>query len=166
MKIHAIIVDDEPLARERIHIMLRGEPDVEIVAECANGPEALAQIEQKNPELLFLDVQMPEMDGFEVLRNITAKKMPVVIFTTAYDQHAVRSRARCTASLKRALTNLEAKLPISKFFRVSRAAIVNLQRVTELQPMFQGESVVILKNGKAIPATRSLREIQEKLEMH
>ena len=66
--------------------------------------------------------------------------------------------------LRETLTSLEGKLPVKQFLRISRAAIVNLERVRELQPMFKGESVVILKDGRAIPTTRSLREIQEKLE--
>lgn len=256
MKIRAMIVDDEPLARERIRILLREELDVEIVSECANGVEAVVQIERHDPDLLFLDVQMPEMDGFEVLQNVPAGKLPVVIFTTAFDQHAVcafdahaldyllkpfkparfkeavqrardqvtgqqagvaargllellaeRSTTTSTMSplarltvktndkilfiainevdsiesagnyvvvhvgkdehvLRETLTNLEAKLPSNKFLRVSRAALVNLDRIKELQPMFRGESAVILKNGRAIPTTRTLREIQEKLETH
>ena len=67
MRIRALIVDDEPLARDRIRFLLRTEPDVEIVAECTNGKEAVEQIEQQHPDLLFLDVQMPELDGFAVL---------------------------------------------------------------------------------------------------
>lgn len=252
MNIRALIVDDEPLARERIRVLLRDEADVEIAAECANGAEAVAEIERQNPDLLFLDVQMPEMDGFEVLQNLPAEKLPVVIFTTAFDRHAVRAfdahaldyllkpfkPARFKEAVQRArdhianhqagttargllemlaerpvsvnqlarlaiktdekvlfiaisdidsiesagnyivvhvgkdehilrdtLTNLEAKLSPKKFLRISRAAIVNLERVKELQPMFRGESVVILKNGRAIPTTRSAREIQEKLEI-
>jgi two-component system LytT family response regulator len=249
MKIRALIVDDEPLARERIRILSRDEPDLEILAECADGMKALEQIERQNPSLLFLDVQMPEMDGFEVLQKIPAEKLPIVIFTTAFDQHAVRAfdahaldyllkpfkPARFKEALQRVrhqmagehagatrgllemlaersaethisrlavktsekilfvavndidsiesagnyvvihvgkenhilretLNGLETKLPSKKFLRISRAAIVNLERVKELQPMFKGESVVILKNGRTIPTTRSAREIQEKLE--
>ncbi len=88
MKITAAIVDDEPLARERVRTLLAAEPDVSIIAECASGKEALAAFAQVRPDVLFLDVQMPEMDGFGVLRGLGAP-LPVVIFTTAFDEHAV-----------------------------------------------------------------------------
>src|SRR5688500_6585189 len=91
MKIRALIVDDEPLARQRVRSLLAEEPDVEIIGESADGFEAVDHIESATPDLLFLDVQMPEMDGFEVLRRIPKESIPVVIFTTAYDQHALRA---------------------------------------------------------------------------
>jgi len=91
MKIRALIVDDEPLARERVRSMLRDEGDVEVVDECGDGAAAVAAIKKLSPDLLFLDVQMPGMDGFEVLRAAGKDRMPVVIFVTAYDQHAVRA---------------------------------------------------------------------------
>ncbi|MBP9899935.1 MAG: response regulator [Verrucomicrobia bacterium] len=91
MKIRALIVDDEPLARQRIRLLLAEEKDVEILAECGNGPEALAVIQRAQPDLLFLDVQMPEMDGFGLLAAIPPGQMPVVIFVTAYDQHALHA---------------------------------------------------------------------------
>lgn len=93
MNIRTLIIDDEPLARERIQRMLSSESDVEIAAECGNGAEAVSLIEQLNPDLIFLDIQMPEMDGFEVLQTIIPgrEKMPAVIFVTAYDQYAIRA---------------------------------------------------------------------------
>ncbi len=90
MKFKAIIVDDEPLARERIRTLLAAEPDVELLAECASGPEAITAIRHQAPDVLFLDVQMPEMDGFEVLRTL-GSPLPLVIFVTAFDEHAVRA---------------------------------------------------------------------------
>lgn len=90
MKLKAILVDDEPLARERIRTLLAAEPDVELLAECANGPDAVAAIRRTPPDVLFLDVQMPEMDGFEVLRAL-GSPLPLVIFVTAFDEHAVRA---------------------------------------------------------------------------
>ncbi len=91
MKTRALIVDDEPLARERIRTMLRDEADIEVAGECADGPAAVAAIKKLAPDLLFLDVQMPGMDGFEVLRAVGRELMPVVIFVTAYDQHALKA---------------------------------------------------------------------------
>src|SRR5262245_8682923 len=91
MKLRAMIVDDEPLAREGVRQFLADEPDVEIVAECADGAAAVNRIEALRPDVLFLDVQMPRLSGFEVLEAIDAAAMPVVIFTTAHDEHAIRA---------------------------------------------------------------------------
>ena len=254
MKIRALIVDDEQLARQRVRLLLGEEPDVEIIGECADGFEAVDQIETTKPDLVFLDVQMPEMDGFEVLRRVPQKLLPVVIFTTAYDQHALRAfevhaldyllkpfkptrfkeavqRARNLIAnnqaaqsvqnargllallgqtpapagqltrlavktpgkvtfvevdqiqaieaagkyavvhvgkqnhvLRETMSSLEANLPPQRFLRISRSVIVNIDQIQELQPMFEGENLVVLKNGKSYPTTRSIREIQQKLE--
>jgi two-component system LytT family response regulator len=91
MTIRAVIVDDEPLARRRIRSLLGEAGDVEVVAECANGREAIQAIEGSPPDLLFLDIQMPELDGFDVLQAIGVGRVPVVIFVTAYDQFALRA---------------------------------------------------------------------------
>lgn len=90
-KIRVLIVDDEPIARRGIGLQLKGEPEIEIVGECANGMEAVEAIQAKSPDLVFLDVQMPEMDGFDVVQAIGVEHMPVVIFVTAYDQYALRA---------------------------------------------------------------------------
>jgi two-component system LytT family response regulator len=119
--ISAIIADDEPLARERVCSFLKDEPDVEIVAECADGAQALKETQKRQPDLLFLDVQMPRLNGFEVLEALWPGSIPVVIFTTAHDQHAIRAfefnaldyllkpftEARFKASLQRARVQLE-----------------------------------------------------------
>jgi two-component system, LytTR family, response regulator len=257
MKIRALIVDDEPLARQRVRLLLAEEPDVETIAECADGLEAVDQIQATRPDLLFLDVQMPEMDGFEVLRRVPQALLPVVIFTTAYDQHALRAfevhaldyllkpfkpsrfkeavqRARAFIAnkeaalhargllallgqapqpsgqltrlavktpgkvtfvkldqvqaieaagkyvvvhvgcsphgpqenhvLRESMASLESHLPPQRFLRISRSVIVNIDQIQELQPMFKGENLVVLKNGKRYPTTRPIREIQQKLE--
>jgi two-component system, LytTR family, response regulator len=91
MKIRALIVDDEQLARQRVRLLLDEEPDVEVLGESGDGFEAVDQIQATKPDLVFLDVQMPDMDGFEVLRSVPQALLPVVIFTTAYDQHALRA---------------------------------------------------------------------------
>jgi len=90
MSLTALIVDDEPLARERIRTLLEAEGDFSVMQECANGPDALAALQKSRPDLLFLDVQMPEMDGFDVLRALPPP-LPVVIFVTAFDEHAVKA---------------------------------------------------------------------------
>jgi two-component system LytT family response regulator len=90
-QIRALLVDDEPLAREMIREMLKDDSEVEIVAECINGREAIEAIQEHDPDLIFLDVQMPEIGGFEVLEALKSVHMPHVIFVTAYDQYAVRA---------------------------------------------------------------------------
>jgi len=87
----AIIADDEPLARERVRSLLSDEPDVEVIAECANGSQTLKATQEQRPDLLFLDVQMPRLNGFEVLEALEPGRIPVVIFTTAHDEHAIRA---------------------------------------------------------------------------
>ena len=84
-------MDDEPLAREMLREMLQSDPQVEIVGESCNGREALEAIRTESPDLIFLDVQMPEVGGFEVLASLEKDKLPHVIFVTAYDQYAVRA---------------------------------------------------------------------------
>ena len=91
MRIRVMVVDDEPLAREKIREMVRDDPELEIIGECVNGIEAVAAIQAQSPDLLLLDVQMPEMGGFSVLEALESEKLPVVIFVTAYDQYAVRA---------------------------------------------------------------------------
>ena len=91
MKIRALIVDDEPLARERVRTLLQHEPDIEILGECDNGNEAIAAIRKQRPDLVFLDVQMPGLGGFDVLRGLGEHPMPLVIFVTAHDQHALKA---------------------------------------------------------------------------
>jgi len=90
-KITAVIVDDEPLARSNLAVLLRRTPDVEIAAECGSGLDALAVLRSTKPDLLFLDVQMPECDGFDVLELLGKHLPPAVIFTTAYDHYALRA---------------------------------------------------------------------------
>jgi two-component system LytT family response regulator len=91
MTLRTLIVDDEPLARDGIRMHLSREPDVEIVGEAADGVQAVEAIRALHPDLVFLDVQMPEVDGLEVVERIGAARMPAVIFATAYHQHAVRA---------------------------------------------------------------------------
>lgn len=86
-----LIVDDEPLARETIRLLLDGRPALTIVGECENGQEAIDAIRRTQPDLVFLDVQMPEVDGFGVIRAIGPEQMPIVIFATAYDQYALQA---------------------------------------------------------------------------
>ncbi len=91
MQKRVLIVDDEPLARDRIRELLKHEPESEVIGEARNGCEAIDFINNHRPDLVFLDVQMPDMDGFEVLRRLSVEQMPVVIFITAFDQYATRA---------------------------------------------------------------------------
>jgi two-component system LytT family response regulator len=91
VKLRAVIADDEPLARERIRSLLGSEPDVEVVRECRDGLEAVAAIEEERPDLVFLDVQMPELDGFGVIERIGVENAPVVVFVTAFDEYALQA---------------------------------------------------------------------------
>jgi two-component system, LytTR family, response regulator len=91
MTFQAIIVDDESPARRRVRDLLAQEPDIAIAAECSSGREAIDAIIAHRPDLLFLDIQMPGANGFEVLRALPSKRLPAVIFTTAYDQHALEA---------------------------------------------------------------------------
>jgi two-component system LytT family response regulator len=91
MKIRTLVVDDEPLARLRLRRLLEAEGDIELICECADGQQAVTHLQQQKPDLVFLDVQMPLLDGFEVLKSLEPRLMPVVIFVTAYDRYALRA---------------------------------------------------------------------------
>ena len=91
--LRVVIADDEPLARDCIRLALAAHDDVDVVAECADGEEAVEAIAQLAPDLVFLDVQMPQLDGFGVVERIGATRMPPVVFVTAYDEHALRAFA-------------------------------------------------------------------------
>jgi two-component system, LytTR family, response regulator len=120
-KIRVLVADDEPLARERLTSLLAAETDVEMVGQARDGEEAVTAIHDRSPDLVFLDVQMPQMSGFDVIDAVGGEKMPLVIFVTAYDQHALRAfqvraldyllkpfdRERFTDALQRARKQLE-----------------------------------------------------------
>ncbi len=89
--ITTLIVDDEPLARKGIKRLLDLDPDIQVVGECGDGMDAIEGIRTKKPDLMFLDIQMPEKNGFEVLESLDAPEIPIVIFVTAYDQHALKA---------------------------------------------------------------------------
>jgi two-component system LytT family response regulator len=90
-RLRTVIADDERLARQKLLILLASEPLVNVIAECHDGRQTVTAIRTFHPDLLLLDIQMPDMDGFQVLKEIPAEEMPVVIFTTAYDQYAIRA---------------------------------------------------------------------------
>jgi two-component system LytT family response regulator len=89
--IRTLIVDDEPLARKGVRIVLEKDPEIRILGEAGDGIEALERIKAERPDLVFLDVQMPEMNGFEVLESLSLEELPLVVFVTAYDQYALNA---------------------------------------------------------------------------
>ena len=123
MKIRALIVDDEALARSRLRKLLAAAPELEILGECSNGPEAIECIRAQRPDLVLLDVQMPEVSGFDVLRALPEELWPAVVFVTAHDQHALKAfevhaldyllkpftQARLLAAVQRARQHLETR---------------------------------------------------------
>ncbi len=240
-KIRTLIVDDEELGRDRLQSLLASQTDVDIIGVCVDGPSAVETIEREQPDLVFLDVQMPGMDGFEVIDNLDAVHMPAVVFVTAHDGHALRAfeihaldfllkpfdqtrfekaleRARAqvrrsngplmdsrlvslleelhqerkyperlivkssgrvffirteeldwveasgnyvkihTATdahlLRESMKNMETKLDPRTFVRIHRSAIVNIDRIKELEPWFHGEYVVIMRDGTRLTASR------------
>jgi two-component system LytT family response regulator len=239
--IRVVVADDEPLARERIRTLLAAHPDIDLVGECGDGEEAVRVLAAQRPDLIFLDVQMPELDGFGVLNAFPPDQRPHVVFITAYDEHAVRafevnavdyllkpveprrfeaalSRARermaqppadrdaaleaVLAELRRArghttrlvvrdgsrvsfvrpedidwidasgnyarlhvgggihllrepLKALETRLDPERFLRVHRSAIVNLERITSVEPYFHGEYVLTLRDGTRLTSSRT-----------
>ena len=254
-KITTLIVDDEPLARRNIRLLLKDDREIEIVGEAANGREALALIKQHSPDLVFLDIQMPELDGFGVLESIEAERLPAIVFVTAFDQYALKAfefhaldyllkpfdDARFDKALRQAklqvgrrelkdlserlvallaahgggagsttesmrqpqylsrlliksagrvfflktdeidyvqaedyyvklnvgrkghllretMNEMEAKLDPSKFLRIHRSTIVNIERIRELQQHFNGEYIVVLQDGTEHKLSRSRRE--------
>jgi two-component system LytT family response regulator len=250
-KVRVLVADDEPLARERLRVLLSREDWLEVVAECPNGTEAIASIDKLQPDLVFLDVQMPGADGFEVIETIGASRMPIVVFVTAFDSYALRAfdvhaldyllkpfdRDRFEQALGRArqqlerrtngdlerrllelvqdlkpatqrlerfviksggrvffvraeeidwieaagnyvklhvgtdahlfretMNALESQLDTNIFFRIHRSHIVNIERIKELQPWFNGEYVVFLNDGTRLTLSRGYREkLQERI---
>jgi two-component system LytT family response regulator len=246
-----LVVDDEPLARERLRTLLQDEPGFEIVGEAGDGPTGAESIMALSPDLVFLDVQMPGADGFDVIDAVGADKMPFVVFVTAYDRYALRAfdvhavdyllkpfdRERFKQALERAqqqlersnggdlerrltaivqdlkpakartdrfvvksggriffvrtgeidwieaagnyvklhvgndshliretMNSVEAKLSPDMFVRIHRCHIVNIEQVRELQPWFNGEYVVFLKNATRLTLSRGYRErLQERV---
>lgn len=214
--IRALIVDDEALARERVRTLLAAERDVKLIGECSGGRDAVAAILEQRPDVVFLDVQMPDLNGFEVLEAVAPEWLPAVVFVTAYDEFALKAfeahaidyllkpieperfrqalgralsqrpidrlvvRAggkvmflkpaeidwieangklarlhvgKATHDVRMQLKRLEQRLAPHGFVRVHRSAIVNVDRIKELEPWFHGEYVVVLKDGTKLTSS-------------
>jgi two-component system LytT family response regulator len=164
MKLRAIIADDEPLARERIKSLLGEEPDVETVAECSNGAQTLKAAQEHQPDLLFLDIQMPRLNGFEVLEALLPDRIPIVVFTTAHDEHAIRAfevnaldyllKPFTEARFKRALTRAREQLAKSAGPHADQQMAALLKHVHKSAPggdrilVRSPERIVFLKPGE------------------
>jgi two-component system LytT family response regulator len=147
-KIRAVIADDEPLARRGIRQLLGPHRDIAIVAEARNGRETLRSLRELKPDLLFLDVQMPDLDGFDVLREIGTKHMPAVIFVTAYDEFAVR------AFEAHALDYLVKPLEVARFAEA-------LERTRER--LRSAEAVELARKLSALLATREKEQAKQRI---
>ena len=151
-KIRAIAVDDEKQAREGLKALLKKDPEVELIACCSNGMEAIASIIKLRPALLFLDIQMPEVNGFEVLNSLPKKNIPPVIFTTAYDQYALK------AFEIHAIDYLLKPFTDSRFFQALDYAKEQIRNTTHTQ--LQKRLLGLLQNYSSLETepTRLIRE--------
>lgn len=243
MTIRVVTVEDEPLARERLRTLLEQEADFDLLCEVADGRSAVDAIRTRKPDLVFLDVNIPELNGFGVIEEVGVEHMPAVVFVTAYDQFAVRAfethaldyilkpfdeerfrsaldRARNTLSnrdagslenrlydllgqarnathaerlavrsggrivfvrtedidwigaegnyarlhigseshlLRETMSILEEKLGPARFLRIHRSTLVNTDAIAELEPLLQGDYVVILRDGTRLTSSRGYR---------
>ena len=141
-KIRTLIVDDEPLARSNLLVLLRGDPEVEVVSQCGSGIEALDEIRKSKPDLVFLDVQMPECDGFDVLEQLGEDQPRAIVFVTAYDQYAVR------AFEAGALDYLQKPFDNARFERALTRAKQNLQ--TDRTLPHRPERIIVKSAGQVL----------------
>jgi len=225
--VKVVIVDDEPLARQVVRMLVESDRELTIAGECS-GVDAAEVIARERPDILFLDIQMPEVDGFEVIERVGADTVPAVVFVTAHDDYALRAfevhaldyllkpfddrrfftalsrakervRAKTPSTfvrrflvrtrekvlflksddlewieaadyyvslhtggksylLRQTMAEIERQLDPSKFVRVHRSAIVNLERVREMHPLFRGDSVLVLADGTQLRLSRARRE--------
>ena len=180
--IRVMVVDDEPLARSNLTALLRRETEIEIVAECGSGKEAIEKVPQKKPDLLFLDVQMPECDGFDVLELLGKHAPPAVVFVTAYDQYALRAfeagaldyllkpfdNARFRRALERARERLApGKLRSEKPERliIKSAGQVLFLKISEIDWIEAADYYACLHAGaKTHLLRRSIAELDEELD--
>jgi len=185
-KIRVLIVDDEPLARSSLRMLLRQDTDIESIQECGSGTEAVAQIRTARPHLVFLDVQMPECGGFEVLRMLEADKpLPVIVFVTAYDEYALRAfdagaldyllkpfdDARFHLAMQRAKEKIAAKEPLpapeTPRLMVRSAGQVAYVQVPDIDWVEAADYYVCLHVGTRSHLLRkSMAELEQELDPH
>jgi two-component system LytT family response regulator len=162
MKMRVLIVDDEPWARKRVVTLLRPEADVEIVGECSRGAEAVRAINDCAPDLVFLDVQMPEVDGFRVVEAVGPERMPLVIFATAYDKYAIQAfdaqaidyllkpfdDERFRKALNRAREEFKESAPSEQTLRELLESVRNGQRFLQRVIVNSGGRILFLKTSE------------------
>lgn len=183
-KIRTLIVDDEPLARSSLVVLLRPDPDIEIVGECGSGAEAVTAIRSTEPDLVFLDVQMPECDGFDVLELLGAELPTAVIFVTAYDQYALRAfeagaldyllkpfdNSRFDRALKRAKEKLaHAKDLPRKMERlvIKSAGQVSFVKISDIDWIEAADYYACLHTGtRSHLLRRSLSDLEQELDQN
>jgi len=146
MKIRAVIADDEPLARERVRTLLADEPDINVVAECDNGAETLKAIQSRQADLLFLDVQMPKLDGFEVIEAASTGPLPAVIFTTAHDEHAIRAfEVNAVDYLLKPFTEARFRMSVQRAREELRRGARNVEKIAGRILVRSPERILFLK---------------------
>jgi len=158
MTIRALIVDDEPLARRTVRRFLARQTEVEVLAECGDGESAVRAIQSLRPDLVFLDVQMPEMDGFQVLGSIGAEEMPITIFVTAYDRFALRAfdadaidyllKPVSPERFERALVRAQQRMAEHRNHHEMRRLLVSLEKLSRAQEY--PKRLAIPKNGRIV----------------
>jgi two-component system, LytTR family, response regulator len=153
--VRALIVDDEPLAREGVRLLLERDPQVVVVGECADGASAVETITRLRPDLVFLDVQMPEMSGFEVLSALELERLPAVVFVTAYDHYALE------AFEVHALDYLLKPFEDERFFAALRRAKEHL-RQSRMNELSQRLIALLESQGPAVTGARRVRRIAVK----
>src|SRR5882762_7281231 len=189
MNTTCLIIDDEKLARDLLREFLESFPQIDVIGESAKGSEAVEKINKLKPDLIFLDVQMPGMNGFDVLDEIDHE--PHVIFTTAYDQYAIRAFEKNAVDYllkpldeiifleasgdytvittkndqfvsSSGIGKLEEILNPDTFIRVHRSTIINLNFLKEIERHFNGGMVVKMQNGKSFPVSRTYAKLIRK----
>jgi two-component system LytT family response regulator len=159
-RLRAMIVDDEPLARRGLEIRLQAHPDVSIVGQYGDGASAIAALRVDRPDLVFLDVQMPGLDGFETLRRVPASAMPLVVFVTAYDHYAIRAfEASAADYLLKPVDDgrLAQALARVRQLRAQRAADAHCGQLLELLGELSGQAPLRLEDALQPDAIERLR---------
>lgn len=182
MAIRTAIVDDEPLARSNLSLLLRLDPEIEIVCECGSGAEAPNEIRRTKPDLLFLDVQMPEVDGFDVLELLGKNVPPALVFVTAYDQYALRAfdsgaldyllKPFDNGRFERTLVRAKQKIAREKtqpqrleFLTVKNAAHVTFVKLQEIDWIEAADYYAGLHVGEKVHLLRrSISELEQDLD--